>query len=367
MRLDQGSGQGVWRPLGPFAILGVAAIAIVTGVAWFARLSLYKFFHSRPELLPSVSVALVVLVSLTSSLLWVEDAALRRRWRRRAVRLTGVKELVPPSLFRRLIGTIPDPLEWLASPLFRTRLGSSLKDDWEEAGLGRKASRYLVLLGLTAFLGGFLGQRVAGSLLALILAACLPIFPWRLVRGRADAHRRLFGEQLPTALDSLASGQAAGLSFAQSVDYAQQELPQPASSILAKLSRRVSLGHPVDQALKRLAEEVPEESLGLVVEGIVLQRQFGGDLVRMLEETGELLRDRVELEREVRAVTTQGRLSGSVIAALVPVSAGILLAFNPSYIDVLFDNLIGQAILVVVIFLQLAGWAIISRLMRIRY
>jgi tight adherence protein B len=87
----------------------------------------------------------------------------------------------------------------------------------------------------------------------------------------------------------------------------------------------------------------------------------------MLEESADLLRGRVELEREVRAVTTQGRLTGSVIAALVPVSAGILLAFNPRYIDVLFDTLIGQLLVVVAFVLQLVGWAIISRMVRIRY
>ena len=36
-------------------------------------------------------------------------------------------------------------------------------------------------------------------------------------------------------------------------------------------------------------------------------------------------------------MTAQGRLSGVVIAGLVPVSAGILLSANPRYIDVLFD------------------------------
>jgi len=87
----------------------------------------------------------------------------------------------------------------------------------------------------------------------------------------------------------------------------------------------------------------------------------------MLEESADLLRGRVELEREVRAVTTQGRLTGTVIAALVPVSAGILLAFNPRYIDVLFDTLIGQLLVVVAFVLQLVGWAIISRMVRIRY
>jgi Flp pilus assembly protein TadB len=45
----------------------------------------------------------------------------------------------------------------------------------------------------------------------------------------------------------------------------------------------------------------------------------------------------------------------------------MLLLSNPRYIDVLFDTWIGQSLLVFSLLLQLAGWAVISRLVRIAY
>jgi tight adherence protein B len=94
---------------------------------------------------------------------------------------------------------------------------------------------------------------------------------------------------------------------------------------------------------------------------------MGGNLVSILRNTASLARERSELEREVKAVTAQGRLSGWVIGALVPISAGLLLATNPRYIDILFNTIIGQALLVVALGLQLIGWLVISRLIRVRY
>jgi len=240
-------------------------------------------------------------------------------------------------------------------------------EEWQDAGLPGKPSRYLLLLLTAALAGGFLGDRIGGIVLGIALAFILPILLSALIRSQAQAYRRRFGEQLPQALDSIASGLSAGLSFEQAIRFAQDDLPSPIMGTFAKLSRRISLGYPIDEALGRLLKEHPDESLALALDGIILQRQFGGDLVRMLEETANLLRGRIELDREVRAVTTQGRLSGFVIAALVPISAGILLAFNPRYIDVLFDTLIGQMLVVIALALQLLGWAIISRLARIRY
>jgi tight adherence protein B len=87
----------------------------------------------------------------------------------------------------------------------------------------------------------------------------------------------------------------------------------------------------------------------------------------MLDDAAALLRDRHELEREVRAITAQGRLSGAIVAGLVPVSAGFLLLFNPGYLDILFNTLIGQVLVVLTIAFQLAGWYVISRLVRVRY
>jgi tight adherence protein B len=216
-------------------------------------------------------------------------------------------------------------------------------------------------------MGGIFGWRIGGPILGLALAVIFPLLPRQIVVTRASSNRRRFGEQLPQALDALGAGLAAGLSFPQAVEYATEELPKPIVEAFLRLQRRISLGHPVDRSLQRLLQESPEEGLALVIDGIILQRQFGGDLIGMLEETASLLRERLELEREVRAVTTQGRLSGWVVASLVPVSAGILLFSNPVYIDILFDTLIGQILLVVALLLQLLGWGIISRMVRIRY
>ena len=292
---------------------------------------------------------------------------LHTAWRRRTAQVAGLRALEPEAGWRRLLRRFPDPLERLSRPLLQTAWGRRLADEWLDAGLGKKPSRFLVLLVLAASGGGLLGVRIGGPVLGAALGLAAPVLPWQWVARRAEAARRAFGDQLPHALDVLASGLAAGLSFQQAVEYTAAETRAPVSVALKRLTRWMSLGHSTEDSMRHLLQTVPEESLALAIEGIELQRQVGGDLVSMLESTAGLLRERVELEREVRAVTAQGRLSGVVIAALVPVSAGILLSANPRYIDVLFDSLIGQLLLAFALALQLAGWAVISRLMRVRY
>ncbi|MGD2059129.1 MAG: type II secretion system F family protein [Anaerolineales bacterium] len=347
--------------------LSVAMITLVVFLCWVFQLELARFAGRHPAFyIASITFIAFVCIAI-AGVLWIEDWHLRRIWLTRVAADLGLAGLGPEPLWQSFLGRFPDPLELLLDPIWHTRIGKNLYEDWIDAGLGARASRYVLLLLVVASAGYFIGMRIGGPVLGVALGLVAPLLPRSLVSSRAEAGRRRFSEQLPQALDSISSGLAAGLSFQQAVEYAQEDLPDPARSAFDKLSRRIVLGFPVDQSLQRILEDHPDESLALVVDGLVLQRKFGGDMVRMLEDIAGVLRERLELEREVRAVTTQGRLSGIIIAALMPVSAGFLLSFNPRYVDVLFDTLIGQVLVVVAMILQLIGWVVISRLVQVRY
>lgn len=353
--------------IGPFSITGGAILALFTVAIWIWRQDLFLLYQERTALIPATFVAIVVAILVMLLGLWIEHIVQRRFWLTRAEVKAGVEDLAPPTRLEKLQRRFPDPLEKLMAPILKTSVGQRLSDDWIDSRLGRRPSRYLVLLGITGVAGGFAGYRIGGLIIGLTIGLMLPILPLQFVRGRAAARRRRFAEQLPQALDAIAAGLTAGLSFPQAVEYSADEVPDPIDVAITRLARRISLGLPIDEALRKMHADHPEESLALVVDGIALQRQFGGDLVAMLDQTATLLRERIELEREVRAVTSQGRLSGWVVAGLVPVSAGLLLLSNPVYIDILFDTVIGQVLVVIALVMQLGGWWIISRMVRIRY
>ncbi|MFP3852714.1 MAG: type II secretion system F family protein [Anaerolineales bacterium] len=342
-------------------------MAGTTGAAWLFRESLHQLVTTRGGLIPAAVAALVVWLAVGGLVLIIRSRLMADQLRERTSSLTGLDKLKPKPMWRRWLDQLPDPLEWLLQPVLRTSWGRRRTLEWRQAGLGERGSRFLLLLLTTALAAGFLGAQLGGSLLAVAFACIAPLAPYRWVAGRAQERRRLFSEQIPAALDALAAGVSAGLSFQQSIRYAMGELPQPVADSMASVDRKILLGHPVEGVLLEWAERYPDEGLVLAVDGILLQRQMGGDLVGMLQRTADIARERIELQREVHAVTAQGRLSGWVIAGLVPVSAALLLSSNPQYINVLFDTLVGQLLLVIALLLQLIGWFVISRLIRVTY
>lgn len=356
-----------WRRLGTIVAPSASLIALLAALGWRGRDQLHRIWLEYPAALPAAVVGTTLWILAIVAVFAAERWGRRREWLTRTVARVQMDRLRRPSAVKRLMEWAPDPLEALFHPLLQTPLGRRMTAVWQQAGMGQKGSRFLLLILASALVAAWFGGRIGGVILALGLAGTVPLLPYRWIQGRAEQAVRLFSEQVPASMDSIAGGLAAGLSFQGAVAYAVEEMADPIAQALGRLDRRLRLGMPVEEAVRRLVQEHPEESLTLAAEGIILQRKLGGDLVWMLEEAAELARGRVELEREVRAVTAQGRLSGWVIAGLVPVSAGILLATNPKYIDVLFETVPGQVLLVIALLLQLIGWVVISRLIRLEY
>lgn len=357
--------RGRWR--GRAAVPGSIVLVLVVAVSWFKNRTLHSLAGANPAAVPAVLAGLPVMLAVMGGALWLEYRAMGRAWSRRAEALAGLSSLSEPAAWLVWLRSRPDHLDWLSRPLLDTPWGRNLAERWYAAGFDAWPSRFLLLMAVAAVMGWMVGARIAGPILAAALAATPPFVPAKWVDTRAKARQRKFDKQIPVALYALASGLAAGLSFPQAIGFSAGELPPPISKVLARMEVRLRLGLSMEHALEVFLESVPGEMVALAVEGIQLERQYGGDLVRMLGETADLLRMRLELEREVRAVTTQGRLSGAVVAGLVPVSAALLLTTNPSYIDVLLETLPGQGLLVVALLLQIIGWAILGRLVRIQY
>jgi tight adherence protein B len=345
----------------------VSATLLVFLLMLPAAPALRQMLVRSPALAPSLTVALFVFSALLLGTMWLERRVLEGAWRARTARTTGLPTIAFGRDAGRQRAHRQDFLEWLLGPLLRAREGRRLTADWIDAGYGTKGSRYLLLVLAASAAGAGLGLRIAGPVLALATAAIAPLVLIRSVRARAIAARRRMEQQLPQALDAVAAALAAGLSLPQAIRFAARDLPEPVSQVMVWLDLRLRLGRPIEHVLTEVVQAFPEPSLALALDGVAIQRAFGGNLVAMMHQTAALLRERADIELEVQAATSQGKLSGWIVAALVPVSAAILLFTNPRYIDVLFRTLIGQALLVAAIGLQLAGWLAISRLVRVRY
>jgi tight adherence protein B len=231
-------------------------------------------------------------------------------------------------------------------------------------------SLIVLIAGATGFLVGtfraasVLGpgwRPVAGLMLGMAFAA-LPIAYLQLKRRQ---RQRQLTEQLPDLLTLLVGSLRAGHGLSQALEVVVQEVQPPAKTEFARVMRAVSLGTPIQTALHDMGDRVGIDDLDLIVVAITAQHEMGGNLAETLETIGETVRDRINMLREVRVLTTQQRYTGYILAVLPIVTGAIIFTINPSYMRGLFEPGWVRLLPVTAVLLQIIGFIIVRRIVDI--
>ena len=94
-------------------------------------------------------------------------------------------------------------------------------------------------------------------------------------------------------------------------------------------------------------------------------RHMGGNLAQTLDIISETVRDRIRMQREVRVLTAQQRLTGYILAGL-PIALAVLLnLINPGYMRELFEPGWIRLVPGVGILMQVVGFLVIRRIVDI--
>lgn len=235
-----------------------------------------------------------------------------------------------------------------------------------QAGIRLRAAEFLALRVLGGLVLGLAAALVSGGWwLFLAAGAAGFLLPDLYVERRLLQRRRDFVEQIPDALGAIGNSLRSGFSFLQAVEVAAQELPDPAAGELLQVVRETQVDIPVEDALANLYERMPLPEVQLVVTAVIIQRQVGGNLAGLLEQVGDTVRMRLHVERELRALTAQGRLSGWIVGLLPVGLGGIISLFNGGYLSPLFSDVLGQVLLAAVAVMQVIGMVVIRRLVRL--
>jgi tight adherence protein B len=117
------------------------------------------------------------------------------------------------------------------------------------------------------------------------------------------------------------------------------------------------LGVPIQDSLAIVAQRMASrevEQLALVAE---LQREAGGNAAEVIDQVAETVRERFDLKRLIKTLTTQGRMSRWIISALPVFIFVVIRLENPSYFQPLTSTVGGK-----IVFGVAAVWAVLGSL-----
>jgi len=213
----------------------------------------------------------------------------------------------------------------------------------------------LFCAGLSVAIALLLGQQLAYlALLPVIAGPAMYIEQLRRERVRA------IESKIDGFILALANGLKATPSIGNALGYTQPLLAAPLDAEVGLALKEMRLGNTVDQALLSMAGRVRSAQLDAALSGLLIGRQVGGDLPKILERTAATLREMTRLQGVVRSKTAEGKAQVTVLA-IFPVF--ILLLFDTvshGYFDPLTASIFGWGVIVLSLVLWL-GSVIVAR------
>lgn len=313
-------------------------------------------------LLVFVLVAGVVLGGCLAPIL-IRDALARRRLERRLQEVAQPSAVPDESIVLR---PAEGPLPVVERAVGRTRAGSRLAALIEQAGVRTTPGAVVlvsVLLGVVCALAGQILLRVPAALVVTApLGAAAPVlWLWQ----RRSSRLKAFEEQFPDALDLVSRAIRAGHALQTALGMAADELTPPVGPEFRKVFDQQNFGLPLREALEALAARVPLLDVKFFVTAVAIQRDTGGNLAEILDNLSRVVRERFKIQRQVRVHTAHGRITGFVLLALPVFLAVALSAINPEHMRPLFQERMGQTMLVATVVMQIIGFIWIRRVIRI--
>ncbi|HCU97662.1 MAG TPA: type II secretion system protein F [Actinobacteria bacterium] len=235
------------------------------------------------------------------------------------------------------------------------------------AGISRTPAEWVVLGGSGCVVLAVVLTLLTGNVLVGVLAGA--VAGWlamRLVLNiRTGRRRGAFGEQLPDLLQLIAASLQSGFSLPQALDGVVQENTQPAAGEFSRALTEARIGADLEDALDGVANRMNSDDLRWTVMAIRIQRQVGGNLAEVLQNTVGTMRERAYLRRQVRALSAEARLSAYILSVLPPLVGCWLLFIDPTYMRPLYTTLAGLLLLAVTVVLYVVGVLWMRKVIRV--
>jgi tight adherence protein B len=199
---------------------------------------------------------------------------------------------------------------------------------------------FLLALLVTAVSGWALSPGVILFVAAFSVALAVAV-PLMVLSRLAQSRRKRIEHQFPIALDIFVRALRSGHPVASAIDLITNEMEDPIGSEFGLISDEVAYGADLITALESMSDRWELEDMRMFVVSLSVQSQTGGNLAEILDNISKVIRDRHQMFMKVRALSSEGRMTGWMLTVLPVLTFISVLLVAPSYyLDVADDPIV---------------------------
>jgi tight adherence protein B len=325
------------------------------------------FHQSLPETFWRSSAAMVVVAVASALLLAVGLFVLiRPRPRTLRKRMAEFISLAAPEDDRRQRAARGESVLANAEKSFeKTRWWGRFKLDLDVAGIAMPPTHVVAWTSVATMFFALLLYIIVGAVF-VVVSLGVPLVVRTLIRRKLERRRKQFADQLSDNLQVLSSALRAGHSLIGALSMVVEDAPEPARGEFRRIIADEQLGVPLEDAFAVVVERMDSRDLAQVALVAALQRETGGNTAEVVDRVSETIKERSDLRRTVRTLTTQGRMSRWIVS-LLPVGLLVLItSINPGYMKPLYTQPVGRVLLIFGAVMVVTGSLVIKRIVNIK-
>jgi tight adherence protein B len=205
-------------------------------------------------------------------------------------------------------------------------------------------------------------RSYAMTAIGFAMGGALPIF--KIFRDRAK-RIQIFEEQLPDAIDMVKRALRAGHPFSGAIKLVADEMDDPVAEEFGTTFADINYGNDSRRAMLGLLQRVPSVTVMALVTSILVQRETGGNLAEILERISAVIRGRFKLQRKVKTLSAEGRMSAWILALVPLFLFAVIWVTSPEYLPVLLEDEVGKKMIIYGVVSGLIGIYWVKKIIRI--
>jgi len=258
-------------------------------------------------------------------------------------------------------------IPWLNNSLANFSLAKRIDLLLERANLDMSPGMFMLCSGAAGGLATLLFMLTGKPTLIALLGGFVALFvPYFYVKFVTWKRLRRFLEQMPDGLDMISQSLQAGMGLTQAMVYVAKEVPDPLGTEFSVFIEEVNLGLPLADALRKLEERMTLPEVRLFNTALMVQREVGGSLAELLNKLSDIIRDRFRIERLIKSLTAQNRMSAWTVCSIPPFLGVFLFMREPVMMNDMIANPMGKGMLAAALVLEILGIITFNKLIKVR-
>lgn len=231
------------------------------------------------------------------------------------------------------------------------KMDATLKGAGSEMTVSQLLAQMLGIGALTS-----LGMLFVAGMPGILAGPIAAFLPYLILQSKAAQRAEAMLSQMPDALELMSRTMQAGTGLSDAFRMASEEMPEPIAFEFGRVYEEIRFGKEWRDTLDDLVLRNPTIfDLRLFVSSMLLQRETGGNMIETLSNISKTIRNRYVFDAKVRAITSEARASGFVLAGMPIGVITLVMVANPDYLSPLVEESLGHIVVMLCATAYLTG------------